>query len=76
MPPARAIKTARSPRELNAFVIGTLTASSVFMANVSSAVFRPWVRPGTPGLFYVYAIYCRNDQAMSQTTAWTAATGP
>ena len=33
-------------------------------------------RPGTPGLFYVYAIYCRNDQAMSQTTAWTAATGP
>jgi len=33
-------------------------------------------RPGTPGRFYVYAIYCRNDQAMSQTTAWTNATGP
>jgi len=31
---------------------------------------------GTPGRFYVYAIYCRNDQAMSQTTAWTDATGP
>ncbi|WP_421998894.1 hypothetical protein [Reyranella sp.] len=33
-------------------------------------------RPGTPGRFYVYAIYCRNDRALSQTTAWTDATGP
>jgi hypothetical protein len=33
-------------------------------------------RPGRPGLFYVYAIYCRNDQALSYTTAWTAATDP
>lgn len=29
-----------------------------------------------PGVFYVYAIYCRNDMAMSQTTAWTQANGP
>jgi hypothetical protein len=36
----------------------------------------PRFRPGMPGRFYVYAIYCRNDQAMSQTTAWTDATGP
>jgi len=36
----------------------------------------PRCRPGTPGRFYGYAIYCRNDQAMSQTTAWTDATGP
>jgi hypothetical protein len=36
----------------------------------------PRFRPATPGRFYVYAIYCRNDQAMSQTTAWTDATGP
>ncbi len=36
----------------------------------------PRYRPGTPGRFYVYAIYCRNDQAMSYTTAWTDATGP
>jgi len=28
------------------------------------------------GTFYVYAIYCRNDLALSFTTAWTAATGP
>jgi hypothetical protein len=33
-------------------------------------------RPGTAGRFYVYAIYCRNDRTMSQTTAWTDATGP
>lgn len=36
----------------------------------------PRFRPNTPGRFYVYAIYCRNDRAMSQTTAWTDATGP
>jgi hypothetical protein len=36
----------------------------------------PRFRPGTPGRFYVYAIYCRNDRAMSHTTAWTDATGP
>jgi hypothetical protein len=29
-----------------------------------------------PGQFYVYAIYCRNDMTMSQTTAKTPATGP
>ena len=33
-------------------------------------------KPAKPGLFYVYAIYCRNDRAMSYTTAWTPATGP
>ena len=32
--------------------------------------------PGTPGLFRVFAIYCRNDLALSQTTAWTPANGP
>lgn len=33
-------------------------------------------RPSQPGIFYVFAVYCRNDQMMSQTTAWTPATGP
>jgi hypothetical protein len=33
-------------------------------------------KPNRPGVFYVYAIYCRNDMAMSLTTAWTPATGP
>jgi hypothetical protein len=36
----------------------------------------PRFQPGTQGLFYVYAIYCRNAQALSFTTAWTQATGP
>jgi hypothetical protein len=33
-------------------------------------------KQGQPGLFYLYAVYCRNDQPMSETTAWTPATGP
>ncbi len=33
-------------------------------------------RPGTPGRVYVFAVYCRNDQAMSQVTGWTAAGAP
>ena len=32
--------------------------------------------PGQPGKVYLFAVYCRNDQYMSQTTAWTDATGP
>jgi hypothetical protein len=28
------------------------------------------------GTFYVYAVYCRNDQPLSEATAWTPATGP
>jgi len=32
--------------------------------------------PGQPGRLYLFAVYCRNDQYMSQTTAWTEATGP
>lgn len=33
-------------------------------------------KPPQPGVFYVYAVYCRNDMGMSTTTAWTPATGP
>ena len=33
-------------------------------------------KEATPGKFYLYAIYCRNDQAMSFTTGWTDATSP
>ena len=28
------------------------------------------------GRFAVFAVYCRNDLALSQSTAWTPATGP
>lgn len=45
-------------------------------AEPSCAGEPPRFKPGTPGRFYVYAIYCRNAQALSFTTAWTQATGP
>jgi hypothetical protein len=32
--------------------------------------------PTTPFKIYLFAVYCRNDQYMSQTTAWTDASGP
>ena len=31
---------------------------------------------GTPGLVHVFAVYCRNDQAMSQVIGWTSANTP
>ena len=39
---------------------------------------RDWRRlgAGQPDRLYLFAVYCRNDQYMSQTTAWTEATGP
>ena len=33
-------------------------------------------KPNKPGVFYVYAIYCRNDRMLSYTTTWTDASGP
>jgi hypothetical protein len=33
-------------------------------------------KPGPPGVLNLFAVYCRNDQLMSSTTAWTAATSP
>jgi hypothetical protein len=30
-------------------------------------------KPGRPGLFKAYVVYCRNDQVMTETTAWTPA---
>jgi hypothetical protein len=30
-------------------------------------------KSGRPGLFKIYAVYCRNDVVMSETTAWTSA---
>jgi hypothetical protein len=33
-------------------------------------------KPPTPGRVYVFAVYCRNEQVMSQTTAWTEASVP
>ena len=33
-------------------------------------------KPGRPGMFDAYAVYCRNDRPLSETTAWTPASGP
>lgn len=33
-------------------------------------------RAPVPGTVHVFAVYCRNDQPLSQTTAWTAAAAP
>ena len=33
-------------------------------------------RPARSGVFNVYAVYCRNDQVMSEAAAWTPATDP
>ena len=41
---------------------------------VCSGVTR--TEPGQPGLFRTYAVYCRNNVAMSETTAWTPASSP
>jgi hypothetical protein len=37
---------------------------------------RPRLKPGTHGRFYLFAVYCRNDLALTETTAWTQANGP
>jgi hypothetical protein len=33
-------------------------------------------KPPRPGHVDIFAVYCRNDQVMSETTAWTDASGP
>jgi hypothetical protein len=33
-------------------------------------------KPGVPGRVQVFAVYCRNDQAMSQVTGWVNASAP
>lgn len=37
---------------------------------------QAFLKAPTPGRVYVFGIYCRNDLALSQTTAWTQASGP
>jgi hypothetical protein len=33
-------------------------------------------KPGTPGSVHVFAVYCRNDLALSEVTGWTNAAAP
>ena len=34
------------------------------------------LKPGIPGRVHVFAVYCRNELALSQLTGWTNASGP
>lgn len=49
-------------------------ASDLGSSAVCNGVTR--FKPGRPGILDVYAVYCRNDQVMSEATARTAANGP
>ena len=49
-------------------------ASDLGSSAVCNGVTR--VKPGRPGVLDLYAVYCRNDQVMSEATAWTSASGP
>jgi hypothetical protein len=51
-------------------------AANDFGAPSVCAGVPPRLRPGSPGRFNVFAVYCRNDQVLSQATAWTNASGP
>ena len=54
----------------------TFDPANDYGSNSVCAGVPPRFRPGRPGIFYVFAVYCRNDQVLSETTAYTAATGP
>lgn len=49
-------------------------ANDLTSARVCAGQIRHKPRPTRP--FDLFAVYCRNDLALSQSTAWTAATGP
>ena len=51
-------------------------AANDFSAPSACAGDTPRFKAGAPGRISVFAVYCRNDLALSQTTAWTNAAGP
>lgn len=57
-------------------LILTFDPANDYGSNSVCAGVPPRFKPGQPGVFYVFAVYCRNDQVLSETTAWTAATSP
>ena len=62
------------PRPYYRLVLVFDAANDLNSSSVCNGVTR--FKPGRPGVFNVYAVYCRNDQVLSETTAWTPATGP
>jgi hypothetical protein len=57
-------------------LILTFDPANDYGSNSVCAGVPPRLKPARPGVFYVFAVYCRNDQVLSETTAWTAASGP
>ena len=54
----------------------TFDPANDYGSNSVCAGVPPRFKPGRPGVFYVFAVYCRNDQVLSETTAWVGARGP
>lgn len=54
----------------------TFDPANDYGSNSVCAGIPPRFKPGRPGVFYVFAVYCRNDQVLSETTAWVGASGP
>lgn len=68
---------AELPRPDYRLVLVFDAASDLTAARVCAGQVRHRPRPAeAAGRFSVFAIYCRNDLALSQSTAWTPATGP
>lgn len=66
---------AEQPRPDYRLVLLFDPAGDMGAASVCAGV-KPRLRAGTAGRVYLSAVYCRNDLALSQTTAWTEASGP
>src|SRR5918995_1852388 len=54
----------------------TFDPANDYGSNSVCAGIPPRFKQNRPGFFYVFAVYCRNDQVLSETTAWTPATAP
>lgn len=54
----------------------TFDPANDYGSNSVCAGIPPRLKQNRPGLFYVFAVYCRNDQVLSETTAWTPVTAP
>jgi len=48
-------------------------AANDFGASSACSDVTPRFKPGAPGRLNVFAVYCRNDLALTQATAWTSA---
>ncbi|HYD04869.1 MAG TPA: hypothetical protein VEC60_04045 [Reyranella sp.] len=68
---------AELPRPDYRLVLVFDSANDLTAARVCAGEVRHKARtPEASSLFAVFAVYCRNDQALSQATAWTPVTGP